>query len=253
VRINLTDTDEVTGTAGCGGALKVAIWKPIAAFAQQARAILSGQQDCWVELDEGFHFELRAKRRLLLVGATTLAQALAKMAKPLDFYVTVVDPRPVFANAERIPDADRLVLEWPDAYLPRELAHASALVVLSHDPKFDIPALQCALRSDVPYIGLLGSRRSQAARRDSLRSLGYDERALARIHGPVGLDLGGRTTAETALSILAQIVATENARSGGALDRANGNIHASQTLEKLAASAQVPRASRRRSTRLRLP
>jgi xanthine dehydrogenase accessory factor len=99
-------------------------------------------------------------------------------------------------------------------------------VILSHDPKFDLPALRCALESDAPYVGLLGSRRSQAARREALRDMGFDETALARIHGPVGLDLGGRTTAETALSILAQIVAVANRRGGGALDSASGSIHA---------------------------
>jgi xanthine dehydrogenase accessory factor len=148
------------------------------------------------------------------------------MAHTLDYFVTVVDPRPVFATNDRIPDADKLVVEWPDAYLPRILTDKTAVVVLSHDPKFDVPALICALESRAPYIGLLGSRRSQEARRQSLRALRFNEEQLARIHGPVGLDLGGVTTGEIALSVLAQIAASRNGRSGTPLDVLGGPIHA---------------------------
>lgn len=225
VPINLTSTDEITGTAGCGGALKIAVWKPAPSFYEDAAALARGVEDITVELPEGFRFTVPAKRRLVLVGATTLAQQIARMARSLDFFVTVVDPRPVFATAERIPDADELVLEWPDEYLPRVLSDSTALAVISHDPKFDIPALRCALRSAAPYIGLLGSRRSQAARREALRAVGFADADLARIHGPAGLDLGGRTTSETALSILAQIVAERHARSGAPLDKSGGAIH----------------------------
>jgi xanthine dehydrogenase accessory factor len=225
VRINLADNDEITGGAGCGGALKIAVWKPAASFVSQARAIVLGADEYMLTLEQSFTVTYPAKQRLVLIGATTLAQETARLAKSLDYFVTVIDPRPVFATRERLPDADRLVLEWPDEVLPLELTRASAVVVLSHDPKFDIPALACALRSKVPYIGLLGSRRSQTARRDALRELGVDESSFARIHGPVGLDLGGETTAETALSILAQIVAESHARDGGPLDKTPGAIH----------------------------
>jgi xanthine dehydrogenase accessory factor len=225
VGINLADNDEITGGAGCGGALKIAVWKPAAAFVRLARAIVRGADECTFALGS-FTVKYPEKHRLVLVGATTLAQETARLAKSLDFFVTVIDPRPIFATRERLPDADRLVLEWPDEVLPLELTRASAVVVLSHDPKFDIPALACALRSKVQYIGLLGSRRSQTARRDALRELGVDESSFARIRGPVGLDLGGETTAETALSILAQIVAESHARDGGPLDKTPGAIHA---------------------------
>lgn len=225
VRINLTDTDEIAGGSGCGGALKIAIWKPGPLFAREAREIATGADDCAIILEQGIQFVIPAKRRIVVVGATTLAQSIAKLAKSLDFFVTVVDPRPLFATPERIPDADRLVTDWPDDYLPGALLKSSALIVVSHDPKFDIPALRCGLSSNVPYIGLLGSRRSQAARREALRD-NFDDSQLARIHGPVGLDLGGRTPGETALSILAQIVALSHARPGGDLERATGSIHA---------------------------
>ena len=105
------------------------------------------------------------------------------------------------------------------------LTHSTPIVVLSHDPKFDLPALRCALRSEAPYIGLLGSRRSQAARRDSLRAEGFDERALSRLHGPAGLDIGGTTAAETAISILAEIIASRHERIGTPLSTTSEPIH----------------------------
>lgn len=116
-------------------------------------------------------------------------------------------------------DADKLVVDWPEESLPAELERSAAVLILSHDPKFDLPALAAALRSNVPFIGLLGSRRSQTARRDSLRELGFSDEDFARIHGPVGLDLGGSTNGETALSILAKVIATLNERDATPLDR----------------------------------
>jgi xanthine dehydrogenase accessory factor len=223
--INLESTDEISGSAGCGGSLRIAVWRPEAAFAETASAIAFGSKDVTLAIRE-HRIDIPAKRQLLLVGATTLAQQISQMARALDYFVTVIDPRPLFATADRIPDADALVLEWPDAYLPGVLSKDTAIVVLSHDPKFDIPALRCALESEAPYIGLLGSRRSQAARRESLRELGFAAEQLARIHGPVGLDLGGVTIGETALSVLSQILAVRNNRAASPLDSTGGAIHA---------------------------
>lgn len=237
VPVNLTSTDEITGTAGCGGALKIAVWKPRTEFAQDARAIVRGRKDVTFALPEGFEITIAAKRRIVVVGATTLAQDIAHIAKALDFIVTVVDPRPMFATAERLRDADEVVMEWPDDYLPRVLAACAAVLVVSHDPKFDLPALRAALHSEVPYIGLLGSRRSQAARRDSLRDMGFRDAELARVHGPAGLDLGGSTTAQTALSILAHVIAETNARSGMPLERAGGPIHVHVSADHSSVSA----------------
>jgi xanthine dehydrogenase accessory factor len=143
----------------------------------------------------------------------------------MDVRVTVVDPRPAFATEARLPDAHAIVRAWPDDYLPLALSSQTAIVVLSHDPKFDLPALRCALRSDAPYIGLLGSRRAQASRRAALRAEGFDDAAIARIRGPVGLDIGGTTTAETAISILAEIVAQRSGRDGRPLQAREGAIH----------------------------
>ncbi|HTU82303.1 MAG TPA: XdhC/CoxI family protein [Candidatus Acidoferrales bacterium] len=226
LRIDLSDGDEILGGAACGGALEIAVWKPERGFAAQAREIVRGAQAHTVVLEDGSRVTYPGKKRLVVVGATLLAREVARLAKALDFFVTAIDPRPAFATRERLPDADEIALEWPDDVLPRELDRSDAIVILSHDPKFDVPALACALQSAVAYVGLLGSRRSQAARRQALRERGIGEASLARIHGPVGLDLGGETPAETALSILAQIVAEAHGRSGGALDRTNGNIHA---------------------------
>ncbi|MBV8636643.1 MAG: XdhC family protein [Candidatus Eremiobacteraeota bacterium] len=228
--IDLSSTDEITGTAGCGGTIDIVAWLPGTTFAENERAIARGDADVRVVISDDTQFTVPAKPRLIVVGATSLAQAIASFARLLDFYVIVVDPRPVFATRERIPDADELIVEWPDAYLERALNERAAVVVVSHDPKFDLPALRTALASDAWYIGLLGSRRSQAARREALRAMNVKDEALARIHGPVGLDLGGETAPETAVSILAQIVAARNGGSGTALDSTARPIHGGATI-----------------------
>jgi xanthine dehydrogenase accessory factor len=227
VPINLTAGDEITGSAGCGGALKIAIWRPHKAFAEEALAIVRGIDDVAVPLPKGYIFAIPARRRIVVVGATTLANEIGRICRGLDYFVTVVDPRPVFATTERLCNADEVVMEWPEEYLPRVLERCAALLVISHDPKFDLPALGAALRSSVPYIGLLGSRRSQESRRYSLLEMGFTAEQLSRIHGPVGLDLGGCTAGEIALSILSHVVADAHGRTGAPLERTSGSIHSS--------------------------
>lgn len=144
--------------------------------------------------------------RLIIVGATHLGVALSKQAKALGYDVTVIDARRIFATAERFPDADALITGWPDdAMAGLHLDAFSYVVVVTHDMKFDIPALEAALRSDARYIGLLGSRGTIDARKAKLRALGFDERALGRIHAPIGLNLGGRSPEEIALAIAAEM------------------------------------------------
>lgn len=225
--INLTSSDEITGSAGCGGALKIAVWKPHKEFVEDALAIARGIDEVAVRLPQGYAFAIPARRRLAVVGATTLANEIARICGALDYFVTVVDPRPAFATAERLRSAHEVVVEWPDDYLPRVLETCAALLVISHDPKFDLPALAAGLRSSVPFIGLLGSRRSQESRRDSLLEMGFDRAQLSRIHGPAGLDLGGCTIGEIALSILSQVVADAHGRTGTPLERTSGTIHSS--------------------------
>lgn len=146
--------------------------------------------------------------RLVVVGAVHIAQALVPMAARLGFAVLITDPRRAFATEERFPG---LVVstDWPDEAMDAWRPDArTAVVTLTHDPKLDDPALDRALKSPVFYIGALGSRKTNAARLDRLRALGHGDAALARIHGPVGLDIGAVTAGEIALSILAQLVAT---------------------------------------------
>ena len=144
--------------------------------------------------------------RLIIVGAVHIAQSLAPMASLMDFDVTVVDPRRAFATDARFPGV-KVMQEWADeAFEKMGLDGSTAVVTLTHDPKLDDPALEAALRSDVFYVGALGSKRTHAKRKERLVEAGITEEQFARIHGPVGLDIGARSPAEIAVSILGQIV-----------------------------------------------
>ena len=145
--------------------------------------------------------------RLIVVGAVHIAQTLARMAVQAGYDVTIIDPRSAFASEERFPGVT-LATDWPDEVLPAlKPDKRTAIVTLTHDPKIDDPALQAALSSDAFYIGALGSRRTHAKRGQRLESAGFDAAAFARIHGPVGLDIGALTPGEIAVSILAEITA----------------------------------------------
>jgi len=164
--------------------------------------------------------------RLFVAGATHTAIPLCRMAKELGFRVSVVDPRTPFASEERFPMVDELLLEWPHEVLERAALDAWCYVLtLTHDLKFDIPALACALRSDARYIGALGSRRTHHRRKQQLLELGFDEAALARIHTPIGLDIGARSPEEIALAILAEMIAVKHGRDGRPLVERAGPIH----------------------------
>jgi xanthine dehydrogenase accessory factor len=145
--------------------------------------------------------------KVVVVGAVHISQAFAPMARGLGFDVTILDPRTAFATPERFPDVPVLA-EWPDAALPRlGLDRYTALAALTHDPKIDDPALSAALEAECFYIGALGSKRTHAGRCGRLREAGFGPEEIARIHGPVGLDIGAVSPAEIAVSILAQITA----------------------------------------------
>jgi xanthine dehydrogenase accessory factor len=138
----------------------------------------------------------------------------------------VADARAAFATRERIPSADELIVAWPnDAFTQVAADHATAIVVLTHDDKFDLPALELALASEAFYIGLIGGRRNQERKRERLREAGVGDDALERIAGPAGLDLGADTTPEVALSILAEALAVRNGRAGGPLRQSTQRIH----------------------------
>ena len=179
---------------------------PALRAAAHAAAAAGQSTSCELAGDELFLRVYSPPLRLIVVGAVHIAQALCPMAAIAGFAVTVVDPRAAFATPERFPGV-ALSTEWPDRALASlALDHRSAVVTLTHDPKLDEPALIAALGSGAFYIGALGSVRTQAARLVRLRALDLDDAALARIHGPVGLDIGARSAAEIAVSILAQII-----------------------------------------------
>jgi xanthine dehydrogenase accessory factor len=145
--------------------------------------------------------------RLVIVGAVHISQALAPLARSLDYDVTVVDPRTAFASPERFPDVP-LVAEWPDVALPPlNIDHYTAFVAVTHDPKIDDPALLHALERDCFYIGALGSRNTHARRSERLRAQGASDADIARIHAPIGMDIGAISPSEIAVAIMAEITA----------------------------------------------
>ncbi len=145
--------------------------------------------------------------RIVAIGAVHISQALVPMAQQLGFDVVIVDPRTAFASAERFPNVE-MHAEWPDVALPKlGVDRYTAFVMLTHDPKIDDPALHLALKSTSFYIGALGSRKTHAMRVERLKEAGFSEDEIARIHAPIGLNIGGISPAEVALSILAQITA----------------------------------------------
>jgi xanthine dehydrogenase accessory factor len=165
--------------------------------------------------------------RLLVYGAVDTAEALCAAAKLLGWRTIVADARAKFATRERIPSADELIVAWPDDALAQvQPDHQTAVVVLTHDDKFDEPALLGALGTEAFYVGALGSRRNQERRRERLVAAGVAEDDLARISGPCGLDIGADTQEETSLSILAEILAVRAGRGGGRLRESPQRIHA---------------------------
>jgi xanthine dehydrogenase accessory factor len=169
-----------------------------------------------------------APPRMVIFGAVDFTAALADAAKLLGYRVTVCDARAVFATRQRFPMADEVVNDWPDRYLAKvadELGPRDAVCVLTHDAKFDVPAIVAALDTEVGYLGAMGSRRTHAKRVERLRKAGVDDAGLARVMAPIGLDLGARTPQETAVSICAEIIALRTGRVAPSLRDATGPIH----------------------------
>jgi xanthine dehydrogenase accessory factor len=168
--------------------------------------------------------------RMLVFGATDFAGAVARAGVFLGYRVTVCDARPVFATAKRFPEAHEVVCEWPHQYLTRAVEEGriderTVLAVLTHDPKFDVPLLEVALRSPAGYVGAMGSRRTHDDRLARLREVGLSDAELTRLHSPIGLDLGARTPEETAVSIAAEIVQHRWGGTGRPLGQTAGLIH----------------------------
>jgi xanthine dehydrogenase accessory factor len=245
----------------CGGEIDVWISEPDAELLGQLGAVAKEERRAvdFIDLDDGTErlvpegdnpvaddviraghskvMELHGRRvfadvfgpppRLLVYGAVDTADALCAAARGLGWHTIVADARARFATPERLPNAHEILVAWPQETLAQvQPDHTTAVVVLTHDDKFDVPMLVGTLTTDAFYVGALGSRRNQERRRERLLEAGVDESALDRINGPAGLDIGAHSPAETAISILAEIMAVRAGREGGALRDASGRIHA---------------------------
>jgi xanthine dehydrogenase accessory factor len=202
------------------GGLPDALWEPVSRAATAALAGLTSRVEEIASPagDAEVFLEVFPRRPTLLIfGGVHIAMALTRLARPLGFRTVVADGREAFLTRERFPDADALVLGWPaEVFRQVGLDPATCVCLLTHDPKFDEPALELALRSPACYVGAIGSRKTQALRRERLRAAGFSEADVARLHGPIGLDLGGRAPAEIALAILAEITAVRYGRPAAA-------------------------------------
>jgi xanthine dehydrogenase accessory factor len=200
-------------------------------LADEADEVIRGARNTLLELPgrKVFAEVYMPPPRLMIYGAVDTAEALCNAAKLLGWTTYVADARRAFATPERFPSADELIVKWPeDAIAQVAPDHQTAFVVLTHDAKFDQPALQAILETEAFYVGALGSRRNQEKRRARLLEAGVTEDALARIAGPCGLDIGAESQEETALSILGEILAVRASRSGGRLQEAKRRIHAQE-------------------------
>ncbi|MWV58267.1 XdhC family protein [Rathayibacter sp. VKM Ac-2754] len=203
-------------------------------LAERSARMLSGRSES-VEIDcQGTELEVTyivhaEKPRLLVFGAVDFSAALCAAGALLGYRVTVCDARPVFATAERFPAADEVIVEWPSDYLAATAVDARTVIaVLTHDEKFDVPLLELALTLPVAYVGAMGSRRTNERRLGLLREAGVAEEALSRLHSPIGLDIGASTPEETAVSILAEVLAVRSGASGSPLAGLPGPIHAAR-------------------------
>ena len=176
------------------------------------------------------------RARMVVFGAIDFAAAVARVGSFLGYRVTVCDARPVFATPRRFPEADEVVVEWPHRYLQAEvdagrIDERTVLCVLTHDPKFDVPLLEVALRIPVAYVGAMGSRRTHDERLERLAEAGLTKEEVDRLSSPIGLDLGARTPEETAISIAAEIIARRWGGEGRPLTATDGRIHHDLTGE----------------------
>ncbi|WP_405476290.1 XdhC family protein [Streptomyces canus] len=215
------------------------------AVADQARALMrmgrtgraeagGGGEACLEPLSVLVHVHA-ARPRMLIFGAVDFAAALSQAGAFLGYRITVCDARPVFATTARFPHADEVVTDWPHRYLEHtEVDERTAICVLTHDAKFDIPLLRLALGTSAAYIGAMGSRRTHHKRLHLLRQAGLAEDQLARLRSPIGLDLGARTPQETAVSITAEIIAHTNRGTGLPLSVTSGPIHRPAVRERAA-------------------
>ncbi|TDO44261.1 xanthine dehydrogenase accessory factor [Kribbella sp. VKM Ac-2527] len=224
--------DRVTGSLGDSGLDAAVVEDAVAMLDQGATAIrhYGPQGECQRTEVAVFVQAFTPPPRMFVFGAIDFAAAMARTGKFLGYHVTVCDARGVFATRLRFPEADEVVVSWPHRFLAEAVEQGlvdrrTALCVLTHDPKFDVPLLEVALRTEAGYIGAMGSRRTHDERLSRLRAVGVTDAELARLWSPIGLDLGARTPEETAISIAAEIIATRSSASGQPLSTTKGRIH----------------------------
>ncbi len=224
----LGDADAAHGTLDAGALDRTVTAQAVALLraGRTARVEIGGDADtCPEKLSVLVHVHT-SRPRLLIFGAVDFAAALCRIGHFLGYRVTVCDARPVFGTAARFPEADEVVVDWPHRYLERTRVDArTAICVLTHDAKFDIPLLRLALDLPVGYVGAMGSRRTHDERLRRLREAGVPEARLARLRSPIGLDLGARTPEETAVSITAEIISHAHHATGLPLSHGTGPIH----------------------------
>ena len=219
VRYGISDEQAWSVGLACGSTIEVLI-EPELRAEVEAGARASDDRTVAVALPDGsgeFAEVFPAPRRLVVYGAVEIARPLVRLAHELGYRIVVVDARSAFATAERFPGADELIVGWPDDVADKVgLAAPDSVAVLAHDPKLDDPALLQAFAAGCRYVGALGSKKTQEERRARLAEAGISGADIDRLHGPIGLDLGGREPAETALAIMAEVVADRYGGSGRA-------------------------------------
>jgi xanthine dehydrogenase accessory factor len=199
----------LVGSLGTASADEAVVEAALTALADRAATVVD------LEDRQLFVETFAVRPRLVVIGAVAVAETLVRMAASLGYETAVIDGRPAFATRERFPEVDELLLGWPDEVADDiDLGPDDAVAVLSHDPKFDEPAIAEALHRECRYVGAIGSRKTQHARRARLLERGLSQAQLQRLRGPIGLDLGGREPAETALAIMSEIVADRHDASG---------------------------------------
>jgi xanthine dehydrogenase accessory factor len=221
--------DEVTGTLGVTELLDRSVVRDARGFLDEGRSAVRRYSATGEVMGSDLRVHIQAfatPPTMVIFGAIDFSAALARLAAEIGYRVTICDARSAFARSPRFSRHAEVVVDWPDRYLAgRRLGRRDAVLVFTHDPKFDEPALIAALASGAGYVGALGSRRTHADRMERLRAAGVPEEDLARISSPCGLDVGARTPAETAIAILAEILALRAGRAGGRLAEASGPIH----------------------------
>jgi len=221
--------DAATGTLGAGDRLDEAVDDDVRGMlAQGLTGVRHYGEHGERRLDDLSVFvqSFAPPPRMLVFGAIDFAAAVARAGKFLGYRVTVCDARPIFATNARFPDADEVVVDWPHRYLAKTpIDSRTVICVLTHDPKFDVPLLEVALRTPAGYIGAMGSRRTHDDRLARLREAGLTEGELARLRSPIGLDLGARTPEETAVSVAAELIQLRWGGSGHPLTDTSGRIH----------------------------